>query len=438
MASIWKWLTRPSDLIQDPEHRRQAQLLASILAVLTPTAGLVILYGILSTRTALDPSTLWAMATPVAMAGAYILSRTRYYRWGAGALIAAFFAALHLPMLSGDVSPNQLVYIIVPLLLSGIFFSAWVVLGVAVGSLGVMGLSMLFVPALTFETYRSAILYIIVTVPVVIIFMRHRDLVERDRQAVLKASEARWRSLVESAPATIVYTDLKGRVEFARLTDVNLDVAGKTFFDLMPPEYHDQIKAMIEQVVKDRQLAGFETEETLPNGRRVWRSTLVGPIYQDVQVTGLIFLITDVTAQKQVEQERNRLQQEMIMAQQEALRELSTPIIPVADGVIVMPLIGGIDTSRAREVVRALLAGIGTYRAQTAILDITGVPLIDSGVADHLNKAVQAARLKGTQLIITGISDAVAETVVDLGIDWSQVDTMRDLHTGLQAALRTR
>jgi rsbT co-antagonist protein RsbR len=69
------------------------------------------------------------------------------------------------------------------------------------------------------------------------------------------------------------------------------------------------------------------------------------------------------------------------------------------------------------------------------ILDITGVPVVDSGVADHLNKTIQAARLKGARTIITGISDAVAETIVDLGIDWTGIETLSDLQTGLVTAL---
>ncbi|MBI5670142.1 MAG: STAS domain-containing protein [Chloroflexi bacterium] len=105
------------------------------------------------------------------------------------------------------------------------------------------------------------------------------------------------------------------------------------------------------------------------------------------------------------------------------------------DRIIVMPLIGAIDTGRSRDIMRSLLSGISQYRAQIAILDITGVPIVDSGVADHLNRTIQAARLKGTQTIITGVSDAVAETIVDLGIDWAGFETLRDLQTGLVTAL---
>ena len=90
---------------------------------------------------------------------------------------------------------------------------------------------------------------------------------------------------------------------------------------------------------------------------------------------------------------------------------------------------------RARDITRSLLAGISQQRAKVVILDITGVPLVDSGVANHLNKTIQAARLKGACTIVTGISDAVAETIVDLGIDWSEITTLSDLQTGLITAL---
>ncbi len=138
---------------------------------------------------------------------------------------------------------------------------------------------------------------------------------------------------------------------------------------------------------------------------------------------------------EQAAEERARLQQEVIEAQKRAIQELSTPIIPVMDRIIVMPLIGSIDTLRARDITRTLLAGIRAHQAKIVILDITGVSVVDSGVASYLNKTVQAARLKGARTIVTGISDAVAETIVDLGIDWSGIETLADLRTGLLVAL---
>jgi rsbT co-antagonist protein RsbR len=152
-------------------------------------------------------------------------------------------------------------------------------------------------------------------------------------------------------------------------------------------------------------------------------------------VAGLIGIGRDVSELKLAQQSLQE-QLQIIKSQREVLEELSTPIIPITDHIIIMPLIGAIDTARARNIMRSLLAGITEHRAHVIILDITGVPLVDTGVADHLNRTIQAARLKGAETIVTGISDAVAETIVDLGINWGDLDTVRDLQTGLKIALK--
>ncbi len=142
-------------------------------------------------------------------------------------------------------------------------------------------------------------------------------------------------------------------------------------------------------------------------------------------------------ARRKAEEEREQLQREMIEAQQQAIEELSTPVIPVMDNIIVMPLVGNIDSLRAREITRTLLAGIGEHHAKIVILDVTGVTLMDTGIVSHLNKTIQAAQLKGAKTIVSGVNDAVAETIVDLGIDWSRITTLRDLQTALRFALNS-
>jgi anti-anti-sigma regulatory factor len=139
--------------------------------------------------------------------------------------------------------------------------------------------------------------------------------------------------------------------------------------------------------------------------------------------------------------ESEHLHQQILESQQQMIRELSTPVIPVINtsngsgGVIVMPLVGSIDRLRARDITRNLLAGISQHKAKIVIIDLTGVSLMDTGIVNHLNKTIQAARLKGAQTIVTGISDAVAESIVELGIDWSEITTLSDLQTGLVVAL---
>lgn len=145
------------------------------------------------------------------------------------------------------------------------------------------------------------------------------------------------------------------------------------------------------------------------------------------------------TLETQVEVRTQKLREaenQIIEAQRAALRKLSSPVIPVMDGIIILPLIGSIDAERAGDITRALLAGINEYHAEVIIIDVTGVSVIDSEVAGYLNRTVKVVRLKGVRPVITGISDAVAETIVALGIDWQDMDTLADLQTGLLVAIR--
>ncbi len=119
----------------------------------------------------------------------------------------------------------------------------------------------------------------------------------------------------------------------------------------------------------------------------------------------------------------------------DAVRTLSSPVLPVARGVIVLPLIGTIDTSRAEQILEALLGGISQYQAQTAIVDITGVPLVDTQVAAYLVRAIQAARLLGAEVILTGINPELAQTMVQLGMNAQLLTTESNLASGLRRAL---
>ncbi|MDM8520429.1 STAS domain-containing protein [Anaerolineales bacterium HSG6] len=146
--------------------------------------------------------------------------------------------------------------------------------------------------------------------------------------------------------------------------------------------------------------------------------------------------VTERTAQLEAEtQEREKLQQKVIEAQQQAIRDLSSPIIPVLNGVIVSPLVGTMDVERVKDLRRSLLQGIHDHQAKIVILDLTGISVISVEVATALDKVVQAVRLKGSDTIITGISEHVAETIVELGINWTKLETVRDLQTGLIVAL---
>jgi methyl-accepting chemotaxis protein len=136
------------------------------------------------------------------------------------------------------------------------------------------------------------------------------------------------------------------------------------------------------------------------------------------------------------EEERAALQEKVIAAQKDTLRELSTPLIPVADGVVIMPLVGALDTQRAQQVMDVLLNGVEQYRAHTAILDVTGVLVVDTQVATMLIQSAQAVRLLGARVVLTGIQPQMAQTLVQLGIDLRAVVTYSTLQAGIAHALR--
>jgi rsbT co-antagonist protein RsbR len=131
-------------------------------------------------------------------------------------------------------------------------------------------------------------------------------------------------------------------------------------------------------------------------------------------------------------EERERV----IREQQEAIRELSTPVLQVRERLLILPIIGGLDSQRARQLTEQLLGAIQAHRAKVVVIDITGVASIDVNVANHLVQTVEAARLMGASAIITGLSSKIAQTLVDLGVDLSMMRTVGDLQGGLEEAER--
>jgi len=131
-------------------------------------------------------------------------------------------------------------------------------------------------------------------------------------------------------------------------------------------------------------------------------------------------------------QERERI----IRQQQEAIRELSTPVLPVRERLLILPIIGVIDPQRARQLTEQLLRGIRTNRAKVVVIDITGVPSVDATVANHLVQTVDASRLMGANVIVTGLSSEIAQTLVTIGVDLSKINAIGDLQGGIEEAER--
>jgi rsbT co-antagonist protein RsbR len=130
------------------------------------------------------------------------------------------------------------------------------------------------------------------------------------------------------------------------------------------------------------------------------------------------------------------MREEVVLRQQNEILELSTPVVRLWDNILALPLIGTLDSERTQVVMQNLLEAIVQTRSDYAIIDITGVPVVDTLVAQHLLKTVAAARLMGADCLISGIRPQIAQTIIHLGVDLSQVTTKATLADAFAVALK--
>ena len=230
---------------------------------------------------------------------------------------------------------------------------------------------------------------------------------------------------------------------------------------MTPEEIFSEVTA-----VYDNYVAALETGsvETLQAYARDLSERIIPRGVETHEVLGIVLLLRDVLARSlfvnyqhdadllnrildAYEPAANRIavtvgvsfveeRERVIREQQEAIRELSTPVLQIRNRLLILPIIGVLDSQRARQLTEQLLGAIQSNRAKVVVIDITGVATIDVNVANHLVQTVEASRLMGASAIITGLSSRIAKTLVDLGVDLSMMKTVGDLQGGLEEAER--
>ncbi len=260
--------------------------------------------------------------------------------------------------------------------------------------------------------------------------------------ADLQRSEEHFRLLIENASDIILIVDQAGSICYAS-PSVNTELGyppetllNQSLDRLVHPDDYDHLAAACTYVYHAPDTTRTK-EFRLRHADDTWHTFECRSKYLPVIDHGarIVLNARDISERLVAERERAHLQQEIIHMQAARLRELSTPFIPIAEGVVLMPLIGTIDHQRSEQIIDTLLAGITHQHAHFAILDITGVPLVDTYVAQSLIRTAQSVKLLGTRIILTGIQPQTAQTLVHLGVDLSSITTYASLQGAIAYAL---
>ncbi|MCM2389593.1 RsbRD N-terminal domain-containing protein [Streptomyces albipurpureus] len=199
-----------------------------------------------------------------------------------------------------------------------------------------------------------------------------------------------------------------------------------------------ELRALLTELSRNRARQGFTPSETALSVfalKHVLEPVLEGGTKDDVLAYLRLSRLLDDLGLFTIET-YTRAREEIIAAQADQLLELSTPVVKLWDGVIAVPLVGTLDSARTQVVMEKLLQALVDTGSEQAIIDITGVPAVDTQVAQHLLKTIVAARLMGAECTVSGIRPQIAQTIVALGIEFGDIVTKASLADALQLALK--
>jgi rsbT co-antagonist protein RsbR len=216
----------------------------------------------------------------------------------------------------------------------------------------------------------------------------------------------------------------------------NADLVGTSLTDVLSPEDAAKATQWFQKCMDANTAVEAEEAYIFPSGT-VWTQTTYIPMHgPDGHIARILLIVRDITATKARKDAEQQRQAEIIAQQTATLAELSTPLLRISDTTVVMPLIGAIDSQRIQQIMENLLTGVAQSHAKAVILDITGVPIVDTQVASALIRASQAVSLLGSQVILTGIRPEVAQTLVGLGVELRGIITRGTLQDGIAYVLR--
>jgi rsbT co-antagonist protein RsbR len=248
-----------------------------------------------------------------------------------------------------------------------------------------------------------------------------------------KATSIRWNKLMAE-------TELREQcVEFLSLLREALQ--NGNLIDILAPEW-SSVREMLASISRSRSQQGFTPSETATFVFSL-KKPLFDHLSQQLAQDGQILLEETWSATVLLDklglwtiEIYQKAQQELLFRQQEELLELSTPVVKLWDGILALPIIGTLDSARTQTVMEALLQKIVETGSEVAIIDITGVPMVDTLTAQHLLKTVAAARLMGADCIISGIRPQIAQTIVHLGVTLNDVVTKASLADAFALAMK--
>jgi rsbT co-antagonist protein RsbR len=210
------------------------------------------------------------------------------------------------------------------------------------------------------------------------------------------------------------------------------ELQAQPFVALVHPDDVQSTYAAAASLSEGKHVVSFVNRYCCKDGSYRWIEWLSISIPSE----GLIYAAARDVTERKLFDDALREQEEQVRRLNQTIHELSTPLIPLADQVVLMPLIGHIDSARCQQVMEVLLAAIPEHRARMVLIDITGVPIVDTAIADALLRTAQAARLLGAQVILTGVRPEVAQSLVSLGVDMNPLVIRRSVQDGIQYALK--